>query len=368
MRKRMSKLLSILLTLVMVVGLVPATAHAAAPNAPTGLTWDGNVAKWDTVDSDATSVRFFLYASEKPENEGSWNTILNETLDKNATSFDCGEYLNEGMSYRFRVWAENGDDHSTSDASAVKTMPGSLESIALTWGTGENEKVLSWSAVSGAKGYAILIKKDGVQLGSWISQTENTLDLNYIVNSNGEGTYHIEVYANSMYNENQTYNWLAKGVTEKQLVPTTCKLVVNANNDAYGTVTGGGDHGKDTFVTVKATPNTGYRFVEWQKNGSQVDTRAEYTFTLSEDCTLTAVFEAMAGAAITDIALSGNPNLEVGKPAPTDVSTFTVAAGHNYTVTSVGWWDVTAGGWVSDYDNLIANHEYRAHGNPAMKQ
>ena len=63
---------------------------------------------------------------------------------------------------------------------------------------------------------------------------------------------------------------------------------------------------------------------------------------------------------ITQIALSGTPNLEVGKPAPTDVSTFTVADGHNYTVKSVDWFDKEANGWATG-DDLIADHEYVAY-------
>ena len=43
-------------------------------------------------------------------------------------------------------------------------------------------------------------------------------------------------------------------------------------------------------VTVTANANSGYRFVRWEENGAQVSTDREYTFTLTADRTLNAVF------------------------------------------------------------------------------
>lgn len=69
------------------------------------------------------------------------------------------------------------------------------------------------------------------------------------------------------------------------------------NSSSYGTVSGGGKYTSGTSVTVKATPNTGYEFKEWQKDGATVSTSASYTFKVSGDCTLLAVFEEEPTAA-----------------------------------------------------------------------
>lgn len=45
-------------------------------------------------------------------------------------------------------------------------------------------------------------------------------------------------------------------------------------------------------MTVTASAANGYHFKAWQENGQQVSTSASYTFTLTGDRTLTAVFEA----------------------------------------------------------------------------
>ena len=56
---------------------------------------------------------------------------------------------------------------------------------------------------------------------------------------------------------------------------------------------------------VTATPNAGYQFVNWKKNGNVVSTDAIYTFTVTEDISLVANFE-VAPSSFT-ISASANP-------------------------------------------------------------
>lgn len=66
---------------------------------------------------------------------------------------------------------------------------------------------------------------------------------------------------------------------------------VSASPSAGGTVTGGGSYANGKSATVKAAANSGYIFKGWTENGSTVSTNASYTFTVSANRTLTAVFE-----------------------------------------------------------------------------
>lgn len=77
-------------------------------------------------------------------------------------------------------------------------------------------------------------------------------------------------------------------VTVKQMQTV---YTVTADPTEGGTVTGGGTYESGASVTVTATPNAGYNFVSWTENGQQISTEASYTFTVSADRTLTAVFE-----------------------------------------------------------------------------
>ena len=67
-------------------------------------------------------------------------------------------------------------------------------------------------------------------------------------------------------------------------------VTVNAEN---GTVTGAGTVDYGTTVTLTATPNTGYEFVNWTKAGVEVSTNAIYSFTVTENVDLVANFEAL---------------------------------------------------------------------------
>ena len=87
---------------------------------------------------------------------------------------------------------------------------------------------------------------------------------------------------------------------------TTYTITVTSNNEAWGTVTGGGTFVNGTTTVIKATPNSGYHFVSWQDN----DTNAERTITVTGDATYTATFAAGNGiddVVSSDVTLYPNP-------------------------------------------------------------
>ena len=74
--------------------------------------------------------------------------------------------------------------------------------------------------------------------------------------------------------------------------PISYTIQVSASPVSYGSVTGGGSVTNGSSVTLKATANSGYRFVKWTENGTEVSTANPYTFTANANRTLVAVFEA----------------------------------------------------------------------------
>lgn len=68
-------------------------------------------------------------------------------------------------------------------------------------------------------------------------------------------------------------------------------VTVESSDQASGTVSGAGTYQQGTSVTVTAAPGEGYRFVKWTENGQTVSESTSYTFTVTGDRTLTAVFE-----------------------------------------------------------------------------
>ena len=67
-------------------------------------------------------------------------------------------------------------------------------------------------------------------------------------------------------------------------------VTVKANNDAWGTVTGGGTYADQATATISATPAQGYQFAQWS-DGVKDNPR---TITVTANATYTAVFEAAA--------------------------------------------------------------------------
>ena len=68
---------------------------------------------------------------------------------------------------------------------------------------------------------------------------------------------------------------------------------VEATPTEGGTVFGG-NYEEGTEVTVTATANIGYGFVNWTENGEAVSTEKSYTFNVTADRHLVANFEADA--------------------------------------------------------------------------
>lgn len=68
------------------------------------------------------------------------------------------------------------------------------------------------------------------------------------------------------------------------------EVAVEAQPEEGGTVAGSGIYDYGTTVTVSASPNEHYEFVNWTENGVMVSNSAEYTFTLNGDRHLVANF------------------------------------------------------------------------------
>ena len=68
-------------------------------------------------------------------------------------------------------------------------------------------------------------------------------------------------------------------------------ITATANPTNGGTVSGGGTFNYGQSCTLTATPASGYTFLRWTKNGTQVSTSANYTFTVTESGAYVAQFQ-----------------------------------------------------------------------------
>ena len=88
---------------------------------------------------------------------------------------------------------------------------------------------------------------------------------------------------------------------------------VTTNMAAGGTTTGAGTFEYGSTCTLTATPSEGYLFLNWSKNGEVVSCNATFSFTVTKDAEIEAVFMLLEGALIgqgesTDQYLPSNSN------------------------------------------------------------
>lgn len=116
----------------------------------------------------------------------------------------------------------------------------------------------------------------------------------------------------------------------------TFTITCDANG---GSVSGGGTFEKNTQVTVTATPNSGYHFVRWTENGAEVSTSASYSFILTADRTLVAVFEQDAPTTHTKhtVTVNGSYATNSGAGQYAEGVTVTINAGSRSRYTFTGW-------------------------------
>ena len=163
--------------------------------------------------------------------------------------------------------------------------------------------------------------------------------------TNGSFTFTVKLYKGNDTGNITTSTYAEATVTISNGTVTATpytKWAVTVNAGNGGSVSGGGTFEENTQVTVTATPNSGYHFVRWTENGAEVSTSASYSFTLTADRTLTAVFsrnsssgysyytiEATAGAG-GSISPSGNVSVREGGD-----QTFTITPDKGYAVSTV---------------------------------
>ena len=198
--------------------------------------------------------------------------------------------------------------------------------------------------------------------------------------TNGSFTFTVKLYKGNDTGNIATSTYAEATVTISNGTVTATpytKWTVTVNAGNGGSVSGGGTYEGNTQVTVTATPNSGYHFVRWTENGAEVSTSASYSFILTADRTLTAVFsrnssggysyytiKATAGTG-GSISPSGNVSVREGRD-----QTFTITPDKGYAVSNVKI-DGKSIGAVKSYtfENVRRTHTIevifmKANGNP----
>ena len=184
----------------------------------------------------------------------------------------------------------------------------------------ENYAFVSWTlneeVVSTEAEYSFVITEDVELQANFIETYDVALSVN-IEDSGvitGDGTYNNGETVTLTATANEGYifvNWTEDGEevtaeTEFTFVITEDRsfvanfiaiydLVLSVNIEGAGEVTGAGTFTDGETVTVTATANEGYEFVNWTEDGEVVSTEAEYSFVITGDMELVANFVEVEG-------------------------------------------------------------------------
>ena len=128
---------------------------------------------------------------------------------------------------------------------------------------------------------------------------------------------------------------------------TTYTITVQVNDSTMGTATGGGTYTAGEQVTLVATPNAGYNFVNWTQISSfgenVVGSDLTLIITVTGDKTFVANFEVGSGPVITDPTVATDAATAVEQTTATLNATITNP--DDVTITAKGFeWKTTTGG------------------------
>ena len=162
--------------------------------------------------------------------------------------------------------------------------------------------------------------------------------------------------------DDKYYLYLDNIVINQLAIPPQYVVTVEPNNAEWGTVSGGGTYPEGATVTLSATANSGYRFVQWQDSVVQ----NPRTVTVTDDTAFTAVFEPIPQYTVTinSIFHDGSTDsyvqtLVAGAGTYYDGETVTLEGAVQGCATSLDYWVIETGDTILDNPYTFVIHSDR---------
>jgi hypothetical protein len=283
---------------------------------------------------------------------------INQSKTGTETVTNCGPYTWNGTSYATsgdyvaNLTASNGCDSTVTLHLTIGSSSSTTETVSTCSSYTWNGQTYTTSgtytyATTGATGcdsivtlnltitpaVEVVIPVEACSSYTWEGYTDETYTTSgtYTYSTdNGEGCltiYYLQltinqpVYTNLVVTADGSYSWNGTVYTESgEYTYTTeaangCDSIVTLTltvrpiytvtlvsaNEAWGTVSESGTIVENGYYTATATANDGYEFVAWMNGSVTVSTNATYVFQVTEDITLTAVFQEKVGIEDVDM-------------------------------------------------------------------
>ena len=162
-----------------------------------------------------------------------------------------------------------------------------------------------------------------IAFANWISPRENNTGLGASTSVRTctmkvDWVYHSkDTELNTAQVESLINDFRSNSIKRRNTMELRYDVSTNANPTNGGTLSGAGQYISGSTANLMATASTGYKFVNWTENGTQVSTDANYSFTVTTSKTLVANFDNTVGVsdASEDIDINIYPNPANGKVA-----------------------------------------------------
>ena len=175
----------------------------------------------------------------------------------------------------------------------------SLDNVNSAWYYDSNIISASdWVNIFESNGAVFLPAAGGREDGTFIEGLDWNGEYWSSTSGGAYNAYHAWFHGSNIGTDNGHPNYYGKSVRLVHQVGGLTSFNINAtpNPAEGGTVNGGGTYQEGSLCTLTATANTGYEFVNWTENGTQVSTNATYSFTVTGNRTLVANFEEVSSS------------------------------------------------------------------------
>ena len=223
----------------------------------------------------AQSQSYTITVSANPTNGG---TVTGGGTYQQGQS--CTVHATANTGYTFTNWTENGTVVST-QANYTFTVNGNRTLVANFQAQPQSYTItVSANPTNGGT-----VTGGGTYQQGQSCTVHATANTGYTFTNWTENGTVVSTQANYTFTVNGNRTLVAH-FTQQQYT-----ITVSANPTNGGTATGGGTFNHGASCTLTATPATGFSFVRWTKNGTQVSTNPTYTFTVTESAAYVAQFQ-----------------------------------------------------------------------------
>ena len=235
-------------------------------------------------------------------NDGNTDNPRTIEVDSNVTytaQFDYNQYTVAGISADTAMGVVNGTATQNYLTNVTLLAVANYGYHFTQWNDGntdnprtiEVDSNVTYTAQFDVNQYLISVSADNPAMGTVTGGGDYDYNSTIQITATANEHYHFIAWSDGIADNPRSIIVTSDSSFVAVFAIDTHTVTLTVNDATMGSVTGSGEFAYGTEITVVATANDGYHFVQWS-NG---ETSESYTFTLTEDVALEALFEANVG-------------------------------------------------------------------------